>query len=102
MQINVPMQILNAKETELFWKKTMDVSYNDKIKKMPCFKASKHLPTPLLVGKAAWGCQKSKRPQEYCQSFTVFHFQKLLSHHFAIKAKNSATKTPVLHSCSCW
>jgi hypothetical protein len=32
---------------------------------------SKHLPTLLLVGKAAWGCQKSKRPQEHCQRFNV-------------------------------
>jgi len=30
------------------------------------------------------------------------HFQKLVSHHFLSKPKNGATKTPVLHSCSCW
>jgi hypothetical protein len=78
------------------------MSYNDNLKKYAMFQASKHLPTLLLVGKAAWGCQKSKKPQEYCQSFTICHFQKLVSHHFVTKAKNSATKTSILHACFCW
>jgi hypothetical protein len=34
MQTNVPLQMFNTKETELFWKKTRDVSYNDKRNKI--------------------------------------------------------------------
>jgi hypothetical protein len=64
--------MLNNKEKEQFWKKTSNVSYSAKrYKNMACFKASKHLPALLLVGKAAGGCQKSTRPQEYCHTFTV-------------------------------